>query len=165
MADYRELIRRMTHAINVMDGIYYEWARKQGIKENIVTLMYALDDGEPHSQKQLCDEWLIAKTTLNTIVKECEAKELLVLKSDGGHGREKQICLTEAGREYAAKILEPLYAMENEAMRRTLSLYSDDFVEAMECLCDNMKGAMLNLQGGQIAGQAHCYKDDFCDER
>ena len=31
---------------------------------NALSLLYALDDGEPHSQKQLCEQWLIPRTTM-----------------------------------------------------------------------------------------------------
>ncbi|MCQ4991523.1 MarR family transcriptional regulator, partial [[Clostridium] symbiosum] len=71
MKDYREEIRRIMVSVNVIDGIYAMGAKKIGIKDNSLSLLYVLDDGKPHSQKEICEYWLIPKTTLNTIVKEC----------------------------------------------------------------------------------------------
>ena len=52
--------------------IYYRWGRKVGIKENLLALLYALSDGGHYTQKQICEEWLIPKTTINTLIKELE---------------------------------------------------------------------------------------------
>ena len=94
----QRLIRRLTQAFNRIDGAYYYCARRLGVEENTLALLYALDDGRPHSQKQVCEEWLIPKTTINTVVKEQVAAGHLTLRA--GEGREKIICLTEAGKAF-----------------------------------------------------------------
>ena len=48
-----EEIRRIMLAVTRMDGAYYYFAKKLGIKVNILNLLYALDDGKPHSQKDV----------------------------------------------------------------------------------------------------------------
>lgn len=70
MDQNREAMRRIAIAINSMDAAYEMISRKIGVKENTMILLYALDDGRPHTQKEICEEWLIPKTTLNTIVRE-----------------------------------------------------------------------------------------------
>ena len=92
-----EAIRRLMFAGTRIDGAYYLYARRRGIKENALTLLYALDDGEPRTQTQLCAEWLIPKTTINTIVRALEREGCLVLSHEEG-AREKAIVLTEKGR-------------------------------------------------------------------
>ena len=49
----QRLIRRLTQAFNRIDGAYYYCARRLGVEENTLALLYALDDGRPHSQKQV----------------------------------------------------------------------------------------------------------------
>ena len=85
-------------------------ARKLGIKDNTLALLYALDDGAPHSQIEICRQWMIPKTTLNTIVQECIRKGYAELVS-AAHTKEKHILLTPAGRQAAEEALRPLYAM------------------------------------------------------
>ena len=70
MEGHVEMIRRLMLAINRVDGAYYYFSKKMGMKVNTLTLLYALDDGKPHSQKQISQDWLVPKTTLNTNVKE-----------------------------------------------------------------------------------------------
>ena len=131
MKDYREEIRRIMVSVNVIDGIYAIGAKKIGIKDNSLSLLYALDDGKPHSQKEICEHWLIPKTTLNTIVKECVNAGYIVL--DGiKHTKEKEIRLTDKGQEYAKTILNQVYELERRAMEKTLSSYSPEFVQALE---------------------------------
>lgn len=60
------------------------------LNENTLALLYALDDGLPHSQKQVCEDWLIPKTTINTITRELVEQSYVTLVSTG-HRREKHI--------------------------------------------------------------------------
>ena len=123
-----EAIYRLVTATNQLDGSYYLYARRLGAKENALALLYALSDGEPHSQKQVSQEWLIPKTTVNTIVKEWEQQGYAALGE--GPGREKAIELTPAGHAYAASLLDPVWAAERAAMAATLELFPAQFVDA-----------------------------------
>ena len=114
MDAHRQEIRELMIASNMLDGIYARMARKLGIKDNTLALLYALDDGAPHSQIEICRQWKIPKTTLNTIVQECIRKGYAELVS-AAHTKEKHILLTPAGRQAAEEALRPLYAMEETA--------------------------------------------------
>ena len=95
MQDNRDEIRDVMISINVITGIYSLMAKKIGIKENTLTLLYALDDGKTHSQIEISREWLIPKTTLNTIVKECVATGLVELVPEEHSGK---ICSDQSYR-------------------------------------------------------------------
>ncbi len=104
-------IRQLMLATNKIDGVYYFFAKKLGINENKLAVLYALDDGNPHSQKQICEEWLIPKTTISTIIKELEAEGYLTLVV-GSHTKEKTICLTDKGVVYVKNIMKEVYEAE-----------------------------------------------------
>ena len=135
------ILRRLMLATEKMDGAYYLYSRKKGAKENVLTLLYALDDGEAHFQQQICRDWLIPKTTVNTNVKELVRDGYATLIPQMGK-REKAIALTEKGRTYAAKILKHIYTAEKNALTRTLERFSPEFVEALDyfsdCLCQEL---------------------------
>ena len=126
----RELIRRFITAVNILDGVYYRIAKNSGIGENRLALFYALDDGKTHSQKQICEEWLIPKTTLNSVLKDCETEGLVELHGIPHERREMTICVTDKGKEYSRNILADLYEAEDEAMKTTLKRFSSEFTEA-----------------------------------
>ena len=130
MEDPSVLARRLILAATRMDGAYYYFARHSGVPENQLALFYALSDGKPHSQKEICQDWLIPKTTINTIVKEQVAVGHLTLRA--GEGREKIICLTEAGRAYAQKTVSALCAAERAAAEQVVAKHGAGFVAAME---------------------------------
>lgn len=131
MENERDTLRRLMITVNKIDGLYYLAAKKCAIKDNMLTLLYALDDGRPHTQKQICEEWLIPKTTLNTIVKECSRAGYITL-IHGEHTREKVVSITGEGQVYARTMLEGLYRAENLALDKTLQRFSPEFVDALE---------------------------------
>ena len=130
MEDPSVLARRLILAATRMDGAYYYFARHSGVPENQLALFYALSDGKPHSQKEICEDWLIPKTTINTVVKEQVAAGHLTVRA--GEGREKIICLTEAGRAYAQKTVSALCAAERAAAEQVVAKHGAGFVAAME---------------------------------
>lgn len=134
----REYIDRLWACTNIIDGLYYRSARSLHIKDNMLSLFYALADGKAHSQKQICEEYLIPKTTLNTIVRECTEKGYTALVRESG-SREKGVTLTDSGREYAFSILKPLYAAETAAMERTLQKFPPEFIDALECFSEYLQ--------------------------
>ena len=61
MEKNREYVRRIMIAVNSIDGMYDMGAKWSGVKSNTLTLLYALDDDKPHTQKSVYQEWLIPK--------------------------------------------------------------------------------------------------------
>ena len=76
-------------AIDQIDEAYYKALRTLGIKENAFVLFYAIADGRAYSQKRICEEWSVPRTTLNTIVQEYVGKGYIRLVGTGH--KEKQI--------------------------------------------------------------------------
>ncbi len=138
MAQDREQVRQLMAAINRIDGIWYLLAKKSGVKVNTLSLLFALDDGLPHTQKQICEEWIIPRTTINTVVQECTQMGYLELRQRA-RSKEKELILTPKGMQYAKKVLAMYYQAENEAMRRTLEQYSPEFIDAVKQYADFLK--------------------------
>ncbi len=66
----KEFFYRFGKLIYKIDYFYAEVAKKSGVKPNLMWILYALNDGESHSQKEISISWDIPITTINTIVKE-----------------------------------------------------------------------------------------------
>ncbi len=140
----RQSVRELMICVNRIDGIWYHLARKSGMKVNTLSLLFALDDGRARTQRQICQEWIIPKTTINTVVKEC-IHAGYVQSSAGPDGREKLLSLTEAGRKYADAALQDFYRVENAAMERTLQVCGPQFILAMQCYTDFLKAEADHL--------------------
>ena len=132
MEDCRTLCRRLLAASSAADGAYYRWAKRARLTWHTLDLLYALEDGERHSQKQICQAWGFPKTTINTAVKSCQAAGYITLEAMPDQPRQRQICLTEAGRACAGEALRDLCAAEDQAMAETVARFGPSFVEAAE---------------------------------
>lgn len=141
MDDTRRTAKRLILALCNIDKTYYLSEKKKRLSDAELCIMYALDDGEPHSQKEIAEEWLVPKTTVNTITKRWEAEGLIVQTPIHGKRREMQITLTEAGKTYAKGFLSFIYKAEDAALRKTLSRYPDIFIEALEYFGENLTKA------------------------
>ena len=131
----RQSVRELMICINRIDGIWYHLARRSGMKVNTLSLLFALDDGRPRTQQQICREWMIPKTTINTVVREC-IHAGYVQCAAAKDGREKLLSLTMAGRAYADTLLGTFYRVENTAMERTLAVCGPQFIGALQCYAD-----------------------------
>lgn len=141
MGDMRKVAKRLIVALRNIDKAYYSTEKKKRLSDAELCIMYALDDGEPHSQREIAEEWHLSKTTINTITKHWESEGLLIQKPIPGKRREMQITLTEAGKTYAESFLSFLYKAEDKALQKTLDRYSDAFIEALEYLGESLKEA------------------------
>lgn len=137
------LIMRLDTAINKLDGAYYLWARRHLLKENTLSVLYALDDGKPHTQAQIARDWLIPRSTVNTVVKELVS--LGYARLTKLNDKEKRVKLTAEGEVYAQAALKELYDAEIAAIDKTIEAFSPTFVDALErytetlCLGLNIK--------------------------
>ena len=113
MRKNRNRLFQLMHALNRIDDQYYRVQRELGIKESLFVLLYMCADGEERSQKEICDEWYIPRTTLNTTVKEQEAAGHVELVPCGN--KQKLVRLTERGRAFAEELLGPLLDAEERA--------------------------------------------------
>ena len=142
MDELHQLNRRLIAATSAADGAYYRWAVQSGVTPHTLDLLYALNDGLPHSQKQICEEWAIPKTTINTVVKACQTAGYITLAPMPDQPRQRQLCLTPAGLAYARHTLEELYILENQAMAAAAARFGPDFVAAMEFYSAQFRAAL-----------------------
>lgn len=148
MDDSTENARRLILAATRMDGVYYYFARCSGLPENLLALLYALEDGRPHSQKEICEDWMIPKTTINTIVREQVAAGHITLRAGAGR-REKIISLTESGRAFAREALRGICAAERAAVERTVQKHGAGFIDALEDFSNALCEEYANRTVGQ----------------
>jgi hypothetical protein len=118
-------------AINRLDGLYRLAAIKNGIKFNTLVFLCAIDDGKVHTQKQLNDEWLTPRTTINTIVKECIVNGYITMHSLE-HSKEKGIDITAQGRAYIEETTRNIYLAEQNAMSMTKQEYPEPFIPSLQ---------------------------------
>lgn len=126
-------------AIYRLDSFYDEFAKQSNISSALLWVLYALNDGEAHTQIEISNDWELPKTTVNTVIKEIEQKGYVNLIPIKGKRREMTIVLTEAGKEYADSVLSELYKRESAAYKK-LSAEERKITEILEKITENLKG-------------------------
>ena len=95
------------------NAMYEEWAKAHGLSVNSLLVLSALHENQVDcTQKKISQKWLIPKQTTNMILKDFESKKLVELFPMPEDKRNKQIRLTEAGKDYASAILSELREVE-----------------------------------------------------
>ena len=136
--DERIFFYRLGRLIYQIDGAYEAYGKNCKLgSPNLLWILYALNDGERHSQKQNCEDWDIPRSTANTIIKDLESKNYIALSQIKGERRELLVSLTESGKQYADGILSDLYRRERE-------IYSE--IEAPEALLDTLQNLAAKMQ-------------------
>ena len=111
----QQLHDSVNHAIIKCRGVYSLWAKKCGVSYNRMLVFYTIREYGFCTQKQMCDQYLLPRQTMNNIVAALCREGLLTEDPARRQGREKAYVPTAAGADYSAKHLASLNAVEERA--------------------------------------------------
>lgn len=112
--EYREKVHRINCLTNDMDSIYHQAARKLGVSDSVLIVLYMLyDKGGQCRIVDICNESGLSKQTVNSAIRSLESDGVLFLEQD--MGRTKRACLTEKGKEYTHTTAARLFEAECRA--------------------------------------------------
>lgn len=120
----KEFFYELGKSIYRLDGAYANFAKNSNVPSTLMWILYALNDDKIHTQVEICNDWDLPKSTVNTIIKDLEHKGYVILTPIKGKRREMTVELTIKGKEYANAILESVYKVENTIFK---SLGTDDY--------------------------------------
>ena len=126
-------------ALYRVDSYYDEFAKKSNVSPALLWVLYALNDGNPHTQIEISNDWELPKTTVNTVIKEIQKDGYVELVPIKGKRREMTIVLTESGKKFADDVLSDLYKIEAEVFK-ALSTEEQRIVAVLEKLANKLKG-------------------------
>ena len=152
MKQIRKQIAQLMTALNRINCCYTVCAQSADLKENELMILYALADGVPYSQKQICDEWDIPRTTINTIIKDWQKRGLVSLSPIPGKRREMNILLTDAGQKLADSVLDKIIELENAAMQETVEEFSPEFIRVLRIYETRLRAHCKRLFGDAPTG-------------
>ena len=126
-------------ALYRVDSFYDEFAKQCNVSPALLWVLYALNDGNPHTQIEISNEWELPKTTVNTVIKEIQKDGYVELVPIKGKRREMSIILTESGKAFADNVLSDLYKKE-AVVFKSLSSEEQEIVMVLEKLARKLKG-------------------------
>ena len=135
----REFFYDFGRALYHVDSFYDEFAKQSNVSSALLWVLYALNDGNPHTQIEISNDWELPKTTVNTVIKEIQKDGYVELVPIKGKRREMSIVLTESGKKFADNVLSDLYKKEAEVFK-SLSSEEQEIVKVLEKLARKLKG-------------------------
>ena len=135
----REFFYDFGRAFYHVDSFYDEFAKQSNVSSALLWVLYALGDGNPHTQIEISYDWELPKTTVNTVIKEIQKDGYALLVPIKGKRREMSIVLTESGKKFADNVLSDLYKKEAEVFK-SLSSEEQEIVMVLEKLASKLKG-------------------------
>ena len=110
------LLASVNGAVIRFRGLYASWARARGISYHELLVLYTIRDQGFCTQKQICDNYLIPRQTINHVILDLRNRGVLELSREHCIGREKAFVLSRAGEQYAEPLIEALNRMEEKAV-------------------------------------------------
>lgn len=111
----REQMKLFCTCLCRQDELYAALARRQGISYHTAMTLYALDQDQGCTQKQIAENWMIPKQTVNTVVKDLERRGFVELRT-GRDQKEKLVFFTPGGQIFAREALREVYETEERAV-------------------------------------------------
>jgi len=117
--DAKEFFYAFGKALYRVDAVYDDFAKDSGVvSPTLLWILYALNDGNEHTQREICVDWSLPKSTVNTVMMELKKSGYIELEPIRGKRREMTVLLTHKGKDYADSLLAAIYEKEDAAFRK-----------------------------------------------
>lgn len=127
-----------------MSMVYEEWAKNYGISYNSLLVLYSLwENKEGCTQTSICDEWVLPKQTVNSILKEFENKGYVDFSTSTEDKRVRIVKLTTSGSSFAEVPVAALWELET-------SIMGDMGIQSAEAMIDNMALFVEQFKKGMV---------------
>lgn len=140
------LLNGINQAIIKYRGMYSGWSNKHNISYHEMLVLYEIRDSGFCTQKQICENYLLPKQTINNVITAMRKDGILVYDESHSTGREKAFVLSDYGKQYAALLLASLNAVETRALDiigkdtlQTLTNFMLEYDQALKTAFDEEK--------------------------
>ena len=137
-----ELLGDINRAVIKFRGVYSVWSKRHGISYNEMLVLYTIRDTGFCTQKSICDCYLLPRQTINNVITDMRKRGLLAVSPEHCRGREKAFVLTEAGKAYAAPLLDSINKIEARAVALIGEENIREMAQAAAAFSDALEQAM-----------------------
>lgn len=121
------LLSEINRAIIQFRGLYAAWSKEHGISYHELLVLYTIREQGFCTQKQICDNYLLPRQTMNHVFLDLRKQGLLELSPEHCTGREKAFVLSDQGKQYAQPLLNAL----NQVELQTLETFGQENIRSM----------------------------------
>ena len=148
MDNNKDLLLKFKESMRRIDKMYDAYAKSVGLNYVSILVMEILCEPGVHTQKALCKKLELPKQFVNTIINSFREDSLITLR-EAEDRRNKEIHLTEKGRQFAEKVVRPMLEMDEKSM----AIFTNDelinivaFIEKYENSFENLLNELISQQ-------------------
>lgn len=140
----REKVSQFYGVWRDMSMVYEEWAKSYNLSYNSLLVLYSLwENKEGCTQTLICDEWVLAKQTVNSILKEFQNKGYVDFSTSSEDKRVKIVKLTASGRRFAEVPVAALWNLETSIMNTMGTQCANYLIDNMALFVKEFKKGMV----------------------
>ncbi|MEE8885846.1 MAG: MarR family winged helix-turn-helix transcriptional regulator [Eubacteriales bacterium] len=114
MSDFEKDITNIWSTWSQCNAMYHRWAANQDINYYQLLVLYAIDQRDALTQREICELEGLQKQTVNSVIRQFKAEGYVTLEPGQKDKREKLVRFTQKGRTYAQEVLSPLFQIEKK---------------------------------------------------
>ncbi|MBQ7903686.1 MAG: winged helix-turn-helix transcriptional regulator [Oscillospiraceae bacterium] len=99
-------------SVNQIRGSWVQLAKKYNINYHEMLVLYHVYYNGRCTQKQICEDYLLPKQTVNNIVTALKTEGRIELQAAVGNKKEKVLVLTPAGEDYISTLVASMKSVE-----------------------------------------------------
>ncbi|HFI0240326.1 TPA: MarR family winged helix-turn-helix transcriptional regulator [Streptococcus suis] len=146
MTELRQRSKILAQIFYNQDGLYEDYARRHGLNGKCLSiLMWLYYNPGGLTQNLVSKKTYSSKQVVNATIKKFLDKGYVFFEENPADKRHKKVKLTEEGRVYASRILDPL----EEAEKTALSQFSLQEQEQLLDLFGRYGQALTEILGGE----------------
>lgn len=126
-----------------LNMIYEDYARSIDVPYTSLYILSLITRIDGCTQKTICEKTFLPRQTVNTVITGFYKKKWITLQELPEDRRIKTIHLTEAGKEYAGKIIPQIWDAELAAMEKLTDEQRTALLEGIRIYRDAFRTAML----------------------
>lgn len=121
-----------------IDSLYHEAAFKLGVADSVLWILYTISlQGEKSRLHDIIVFSGLSKQTVNSALRKLEKYEFIYLENIDS--RRKNVCLTEKGKDLAAKSSVIIMGMENDIFDSWPKEDAELFLNLTKRFCNDLK--------------------------
>lgn len=106
-------MKRYNHLVGEIDAVYHDISLNLGLSDSAMKILYTIcDNGDSCLLQEISHRSGVSKQTINSAIRKLEEEGIVYLNSVGP--KNKNVCLTDKGKQLAEHTAIRLIEMEND---------------------------------------------------
>ena len=106
-------MKRYNYLVGEMNAVYHDISLHLGLSDSAMIILYTIcDNGDSCLLQEISRRSGVSKQTINSAIRKLEEEGIVYLKSAGA--KNKNVCLTDEGKQLAKHTAIRLIEMEND---------------------------------------------------